>query len=138
MCTNDSIVLHLLGIFIFGTNDQLIRYSLDNRAPRCSSIIELLVGIDLYVRVQPLILSASHMLYKPLHTIIVGVGKEKRTFIDPQGNLKRQHPLRVQPFQVPVRVTGTTLRTAGPVRVKSAMNAIGTQSRDTINSGLTR
>ena len=46
---------------------------------------------------------------------IIGVGKERRTLVGPWGYLKRLHPL----LELPV-------------------NAIGTQLRDLINSGLTR
>ena len=58
---------------------------------------------------------------------MVGVGKERRILIGPWG------PAKAAP------ATGTTLRFTGPVPAdSSAVNAIGTQLRGPINSGLVR
>ena len=59
---------------------------------------------------------------------IMGVGKERRTLIGPWW------PAKAAP------VTGTALRATGPVPMDSwyVVDAIGTQLRDPINSGLAR
>ena len=69
-------------------------------------IVRVTLGDEL---ILPPILSVLYYTC-PLHTKIVGVGKERRTLVGPWGYLKRQqHPL----------LELTTLRTTGPVPVDS-------------------